>query len=52
MSLFGKKEKKQIQFLQRELSRARKENRRLKNLCAEKLIKSIFSVSSFSMDNS
>lgn len=36
MSLFGKKEKKQILLLQKELSHAHKENRRLKKLCAEK----------------
>lgn len=36
MSLFGSKEKKKIQVLQRELIASRKENKRLKKLCYEK----------------
>ena len=36
MSLFGKKEKKQIQLLQKELVATNKRNRQLENLCAVK----------------
>ena len=36
MSLFGRKEKKQIQILQKQLLAANKRNRQLEKLCAEK----------------
>lgn len=36
MSLFGRKEKQQIQLLQKQLLAANKRNRQLEKLCAEK----------------
>ena len=36
MSLFGRKEKQQIQILQKQLLAANKRNRQLESLCAEK----------------